>query len=67
MSETMYQEQTEVSEPESEMALDLVRAIFVGDDSAKRAAYRRLEGVWSQAKIDDLVFDVEALFRMAAG
>lgn len=67
MTEEFYTEPPVASEPESEMALDLVRAIMVGNDSAKQAAYRRLEAVWSQGKIDDFVIDVEALFRMAAG
>lgn len=67
MPEEFSTEQPAAVEPEFEMALDLVRAIMVGNDSAKQAAYRRLEAVWSQGKIDDLVIDVESLFRMAAG
>lgn len=57
----------EAVEPGTKMAYDLIRAILVGEESAKQAAYRRLEEVWSQRKIDDLIIDVEALFRMAAG
>ncbi len=60
-------ESAETEEPGTKMAFDLIRAILLGDESAKQAAYRRLEEVWSQRKIDDLVINVEALFRMAAG
>lgn len=60
-------ESAEQAEPGAKMAFDLIRAILIGEDSAKQAAYRRLEAVWSQRKIDDLIIDVEAAFRMAAG
>ena len=60
-------ESAETVELGTKMAFDLIRAILLGEESAKQAAYRRLEEVWSQRKIDDLVINVEALFRMAAG
>ena len=60
-------DETATSEIGSDAALALIRAIMLGDDTAKAAAYKRLQNVWSQRKIDDLLIDVEALFRMAAG
>ena len=54
-------------EARSEAALALIRAIVIGDAAAKAAAYQRLHGVWSQTEIDNLAFDVEALFRAYTG
>ena len=45
----------------------LLRAIVAGNESAKIAAYTQLQSLWDQNDIDDLAFDVEALFRIAAG
>jgi hypothetical protein len=67
MTEHIYSSDNETEEPGEEAALALIRAIVIGDDPAKTAAYHRLQAVWSQRKIDDLLIDVEALFRMAAG
>ena len=48
-------------------AQDLLRAILTGNESAKIAAYTQLQSLWDQNDIDDLAFDVETLFRTAAG
>ena len=45
----------------------LLRAILTGNEPAKIAAYTQLQSLWDQNDIDDLAFDVEALFRTAAG
>tara|TARA_B100000315_G_scaffold114968_1_gene105462 strand:- start:182 stop:385 length:204 start_codon:yes stop_codon:yes gene_type:complete len=51
----------------TEAALALIQALVIGDDIAKKAAYQRLQHVWTQTEIDDLTVDVEALFRAYAG
>ncbi len=51
----------------SEAALALVQALMIGDEEGKRAAYQRLQQVWTQTEIDDLAVDVETVFRSCAG
>ncbi|MBT5874452.1 MAG: hypothetical protein HOH43_13625 [Candidatus Latescibacteria bacterium] len=51
----------------SEAALALLQALMMGNEASKKAAYQRLQLVWTQTEIDDLTLRVESLFRTCAG
>lgn len=51
----------------SEAALALLQSLMIGDEASKKAAYQRLQLVWTQTEIDDLTLHVESVFRTCAG